>query len=679
MYRKEHAGPGPSIYYLLMSRRSFSSTPWLTPQPHHRAGVLFLVLLAGLLLSGYTNIAKAQFPGSSGIEQRYNESKFYFNQLLTNHSISSERDSWQRGAQNFRQLYLSDPQSDYAPACLFMLGQMHFHMFERFKQPADLDYAISYYTDVTRLFPKHRLADDSYYAIGLILLKAKRDPDGAAEMFARIIQEYPAGDMHPQAGEMLKQLSKDHNVALPDVMLENTTISKLNYILPVKYWSSDEYTRIVIMASGPVSYREELLEPSSNKPRRLYIDFRDSYIEPKYREPLQVDDGLLKQVRTAQFSKDTVRVVLDIESIDSYKIYSLPEPFRVVVDVRGKPSESDRKSLARLNPANTTEESTVAQEYPAGVKQEQSVILLSDQKKFFPGTLTSGIVHLAPKRSVNLPAEEQVEARKLLTNEQRKIRVGRSHPRENPLPAPGTPELTTLSLAQQLGLRIKRIVLDPGHGGKDPGAQANGLQEKTLVLEFARQLKPILEQEIGCEVLLTRDTDTFISLEERTAIANTEKADLFLSIHLNAHPSPDVRGLETYYLNLSTNAEAMRVAAMENATSTNQMSDLQDILQDILQNSKITESSRLADQVHGALVAGLSSNDRFGKLHNLGIKQAPFYVLIGAQMPAILLELAFITNNEDVANIQTADYMQVMAKEIASGVQGYVNATTAKL
>jgi N-acetylmuramoyl-L-alanine amidase len=235
-----------------------------------------------------------------------------------------------------------------------------------------------------------------------------------------------------------------------------------------------------------------------------------------------------------------------------------------------------------------------------------------------------------------------------------------------------------LSLAQQLGLGVKKIVIDPGHGGKDPGAIAFGLKEKDIVLDIAKKLAPVIEKELGCEVLLTRDSDVFISLEERTAIANSENADLFVSLHINAHTSANVRGIETYYLNLTADAGAMRVAARENSTSTHQMSDLQDILSDIMKNSKMSESSRLAQQVHNSILTKAKSNG-FGDIRNLGVKQAPFYVLIGAEMPAILIEIAFISNEEDVRNLQDANFITMLTQEIAYGIKTYVNDTTAQL
>lgn len=565
------------------------------------------------------------------IAKRYDEAKFYYNQLQTSSKISKSRENWLKGTRNFRRIYLSSPKSELAPACLYMLGKLYNDMYDRFGYYNDLEESLSYFKDIVRLFPQDRLADDAYYILGRLYLKKKNEPKIAAEFFEEIVSNYPNGDMHPRAEQQLKILSKDYDIALPKSMISNTSYpNKLSYVLPVKYWSSDSYTRVVIMASSPVTYREELLKKTSTNPTRLYIDFKKSYIEPKYRSPVPIEDGLLKRIRTGQFSPDTVRVVLDIESISSYKIFSLPDPFRVVIDVRGEGA------------AVPPEISQIAAS-PAVVKKTKSkddkLIVLRDQKK------------IAVRKKGNAPGAR---------------------------PSHKEPTSEKLSLAQQLGLGVRTIVIDPGHGGKDPGAIAFGLKEKDIVLDLAIKLKPILERELGCKVILTRSTDVFIPLEERTAIANTENADLFVSLHVNAHPSAEVRGLETYYLNLSTNAEAMRVAAMENATSTHQMSDLQDILSDIMSNSKIEESSRLAQQVHNAILSEAKIKG-YSNIRNLGVKQAPFYVLIGAQMPAILLEIAFITNKEDAKNLQDPAFMRLVSKEIVDGIRAYVDGTSAQI
>ncbi len=594
---------------------------------------LLLTLFCSLPASatGQDNISR----NTLSTKKQYQQAKFYYNELQTNTTLGKNRENWMRGVGNFRKIYLSGPKSDYAAPSLYMLGKMYLKMYRRFNNQVDLQESISYYHDVAALFPDNNLADDALYAAGTLYLNKKNDPQRAAEAFNRIISDHRNGDMYANAAESLKKLSKEHNIPLPAAMLRRTYLENLTNVLPVKYWSSNNYTRVVINASGPVTYRETLLEKDGNHPRRLYLDFQESYIDPKFRAPVPIEDGLLKRIRTGQFTPETVRVVLDIESISSYKIFSLPDPFRVVIDVRGEPTA---QSVA---PAKTLPEPPAAiggkENNPA--KQEAALIILEDFKK----------------KSVGANAVTEVPVV------------------EEP-PAPKE----AISLAQQLGLGVRKIVIDPGHGGKDPGASAFGLIEKDIVLQIARKVAPRLRGLTGAEVILTRDSDIFIPLEERTAIANTNDADLFVSLHINAHPSEKVHGLETYYLNLSTNAEAMRVAAFENATSTHQMSDLQDILSDIMKNSKINESSRLAGFVHNTLSDGI--NDVQGKgFKNLGVKQAPFYVLIGAEMPAILIEIGFITNPNESALLNQDEFLSVVAEEIAKGIESYVQSTHASL
>lgn len=229
-----------------------------------------------------------------------------------------------------------------------MLGRMYLQMYKQFNSAVDLQESISYYRDVSALFPDNRLADDAHYAVGKIFLEEKNDPQKAAKAFTRIIADYRNGDMYPHASDSLKGLSKSHNIPLPAAMLKRSYLENLTNVLPVKYWSSDDYTRVAINASGPVTYQETLLEKNGDKPRRLYIDFQESYIDPRYRSPVPIEDGLLKQIRTGQFTPEVVRVVLDIESISSYKIFSLPDPFRVVIDVRGELKTSAVKPAKNL-------------------------------------------------------------------------------------------------------------------------------------------------------------------------------------------------------------------------------------------------------------------------------------------------------------------------------------------
>jgi N-acetylmuramoyl-L-alanine amidase len=231
---------------------------------------------------------------------------------------------------------------------------------------------------------------------------------------------------------------------------------------------------------------------------------------------------------------------------------------------------------------------------------------------------------------------------------------------------------TESPVARPLGAGIKKIIIDPGHGGKDPGTcSPSGLQEKDIVLNVALQVAKILKEKPGYEVTLTRDRDVFIPLEERTAIANAKEADLFLSIHVNAAPNHEARGIETYVLDLTRNKDAMRLAARENATSAKQISDLQSILLDLMQNSKINESLKLAGLVQEEMVSGL--NKTFNSVPNLGVKKAPFVVLIGAQMPAILTEIAFLSNQEEEKRLKNEAYLSEVAHHISGGVVKYLD------
>jgi len=221
---------------------------------------------------------------------------------------------------------------------------------------------------------------------------------------------------------------------------------------------------------------------------------------------------------------------------------------------------------------------------------------------------------------------------------------------------------------------IKRVVIDPGHGGEDPGAiGSKGLMEKDVVLAIAKKVGEILRGKYNMEIVFTRDRDVFVPLEERTAIANSKNADLFISIHANASPQRSVKGIETYILNWTTNEEAMRVAARENAISFSRMqkaqSELQMILQDLARENKKDESMRLAHNVQGSMVDMLKED--YNEIIDLGVKQALFYVLVGAEMPSILIETSFISNHEEEKLLSQDRYRERIAEAIANGIKDY--------
>jgi N-acetylmuramoyl-L-alanine amidase len=228
------------------------------------------------------------------------------------------------------------------------------------------------------------------------------------------------------------------------------------------------------------------------------------------------------------------------------------------------------------------------------------------------------------------------------------------------------------SLIRALGLKIGRIVIDPGHGGHDTGTIGpNGLEEKDLVLEVGRRLGKLLETGLGADVVYTREDDTFIPLETRTSIANQEQADLFVSIHANSSRDPDARGVETYYLNFTSNADALEVAARENAVSDKSIHELQDLVKKIALKEKIEESREFATDVQLSLHSGLAIKNPGNR--DRGVKKAPFIVLIGANMPSILAEISFVSNPADARKLETAEYRQRIAESLYKGVSKYVS------
>ncbi len=236
-------------------------------------------------------------------------------------------------------------------------------------------------------------------------------------------------------------------------------------------------------------------------------------------------------------------------------------------------------------------------------------------------------------------------------------------------------KLTAGALAKQLSLGVSCIVIDAGHGGKDYGAPGylKGVHEKDITLKIAKRLAKKINSELPCKAILTRSTDTFLTLEERTAIANTKNADLFISIHTNSHRDARAFGIETYFLNLATDDDAIRVAARENATSAKNISDLQTILNDLMQNAKINESSRLAEYVQNTVCDSLKV--KYNSIRNKGVKKAPFYVLLGAQMPAILVETSFISNARECKRLVNGAYQEAIVNAIIKGIRQYIRDT----
>ena len=383
------------------------ATPHL-PHTVHRLLWLVLLLSGWLMLDGLPQALRAEtVPGAlapfgqASFAQQYQEAKDFFLRLERDSAVGRERGNWLQGARNFRKIHLAQKRDQLGPASLYMLGKLYRQMFERFQVPIDLDNAIAAFTDLAALYPSNSLTDDALFAAAESLQDRAGKEDEAKALLRTIIEVYPKGDQYPKALARLQgplpSTPAARTVAVarelpaasaPTPPLSTGTVAAppptgLAVIAPVKYWSSADYTRIVIEASAPVRFAPTLLEKNGDQPRRLFIDFSQSSITPQFRNPIPIGDGLLKQARSGQFSSDTVRVVLDIDSLSDYKVFSLQDPFRVVIDVHGtrqapvRVAQQDSDGNVPAAPAAAAK-TVVAQPMKA---HRQTPVVLSDQKK----------------------------------------------------------------------------------------------------------------------------------------------------------------------------------------------------------------------------------------------------------------------------------------------------------
>jgi N-acetylmuramoyl-L-alanine amidase len=385
-----------------------------------------------------------------------------------------------------------------------------------------------------------------------------------------------------------------------------------------------------------------------------------------------VEDGFLRQIRVAQFSSDVSRVVLDVKKIEAYSIFSLPNPFRLVIDVQGTATSQQiaRKVTPATNP-DVVKTAKVAPPLPTIPAPKEQVEAEVKPPTPAPAQIATALAPTAPPQST----EEVASVQPTPQGKPRKRSKAKTETVEaDVLPAiqaAGPTEDGSRTLTRALGLKIGRIVIDPGHGGHDTGTLGpTGLEEKDVVLDVGLKLRKLLEENTGCEVVMTRSDDTFIPLEERTAIANEKSADLFISIHANASPDDSARGIETYYLNFTSSPDALEVAARENASSQEAVHQLQDLIKKIAMTEKIEESQDFASQVQREVYTHVTKAS--GAQRDRGIKKAPFVVLIGANMPSILAEISFLTNPKDEHLLRRSEYREKIAEALYEGITDYL-------
>jgi N-acetylmuramoyl-L-alanine amidase len=526
------------------------------------------------------------------------------------------------------------PRSGYSDNALWQGGNVALLAFERFGQAADKRTALRLLNQMKDHYPSSSLVPRAIETIKQAeatrpppaqkaatppaqkAAAPPRAPAPARTAPAAAVSTARVEDVTPHAADV-REIGGDADASESD--------SALVTIRDIRRAPLPDGVRVSIEMDGEALYRAERLE----NPRRVFFDLPNTRTTLSLQDAtIRVGDGLVNEIRLGRHPNHTTRIVMELEQVENYSVFMLYNPFRLVVDFR--------RTGAGPAPAPSAAISPPAR--PAAAAGSGG------------GRADGDAVAAAAREPVPLVSRPVAPA----------------------LVSPAPPAANAngkFSIARQLGLGVSRIVLDAGHGGHDPGARAHGITEAELVLDVTLRLRALLEKQPGVEVTLTRDEDVFVPLEERTAIANREGADLFLSIHANASRNSNAYGIETYFLNFASNPDAAAVAARENSSSGRAMHHLPEIVRAIALNNKIDESRDFADMIQSAMVRRLSARNK--QIRDLGVKQAPFVVLIGATMPSVLAEISFVTHKQEAALLKTPAYRQQIAESLLEGILRY--------
>ena len=502
---------------------------------------------------------------------------------------------------------------------------------------------------IVRRFPTSGYGDDALWRAGQLALDAFRkfgdehEKAAAVRLLRALASEYPTSKLAGRVPAALAQV----DLAPPEpirLAAAVETPARLATIKDIRRTVLPDAVRVTIELDREVAFHDERLE----HPARVFVDLPSTrasagFVDRTIR--FEGDGDVVRQVRVGRHPNSTTRVVLDVAGISSYSVYPLYSPYRLVIDcIRERPEPLEGATTAR----------------PASFRAPAAPPVLPGRS--LAPDLARALPTLAPATGSTL-RDARHDSAPLLHS----IDITPAAPLTTRPPT--TNAAGGFSIARQLGLSVSRIVIDPGHGGHDPGAAGGGTTEAELVLDIALRLERLLTKVPAVEVVLTRRTDTYVPLHERTLMANREGADLFLSIHANASPNTLARGVETYFLNFASNRSAEAVAARENAASGQPMGALPDLVKAIALNNKLDESRDFATYVQRAMVARLKGQNR--TIKDLGVKQAPFVVLIGAAMPSVLAEISFLTNEQDVRLLKGSAYRQRIADALFDAIRNY--------
>jgi len=545
----------------------------------------------------------------------------------------------------YQKVYEISSEAEEAPAALMAEAELYEEMGHLYDQKY-YDTAIKTYLSLLDQYPSSQYRTAALFGIGQIQKDDQNNPKEAQATFRDFLKRFPRSQYADDARRALKEMATGDSgksqpaelAAAPagqtahaalvnvtdDPAVAGTVVQpredahRLSTVKDLQTTNTRDAARMIIALDNTIDFQSARIAA----PDRIYFNLSRATLGSRAaHRQFDTDKGLIHSLRIAQNQPDVVRVVLDAPDAKDYTAYLLSKPYRLVIDVSTRIGTLPNRQVGMVISPNTG-------------AHAPTVAVTTSQPHETPVSL---------ERAADIPP-----------------------------PAKPTSDGDT-SLTRALGLKIHRIVIDPGHGGHDTGTIGpHGLMEKDLCLDVALRLGRMIEQKLpGAEVIYTRQDDTFIPLEERTQIANQAKADLFISIHANSSPDRAARGVETYYLNFTTSPESMDVAARENAASQESLHDLQDLIKKIARNDKLEESKEFASDVQESLshkLHAVSSAER-----DRGVKQAPFVVLIGADMPSILAEISFVSNPTDERMLKGTTERQRIASGLYTGIADYLD------
>ena len=631
---------------------------------------------------------------------------------------------YKQAVATYRHVALITPRAPEVPDSLVALGELYTEMGDRFGRNY-FQFAVDSYQFLVREYPASRYTQEAVLRTAKLQRDQLNEPALAMKTYADFLKRFPRSQRKREAQEAMAELALLQNgdstgsgpeksaseksvtgssasarsaatqpresVAVTDdaemaparssiygrgvsggmSRADAETVPRLRRI---RTSASGDAARVTIDLEDSVQYSSARIA----NPDRIFFDLHAARLTPELaRNSIKTEGELLTAIRVAQNQSGVVRVVLDVNGVKDYTASLTHNPTQLLIDLYGSPRVPVQTAKAKK--ATPAENDEAEQDNGSGTHAAETGRSNADA----PTTTAKGVNGRsaivastgAATNTANSEASTPIRTTLPTAKSTRSKTSGKPNGKPDLMQPVSSPQPTRdggSTLTRTLGLKIGRIVIDAGHGGHDTGTIGpTGLMEKDLCLDVALRVGRIIQQRLpGADVVYTRSDDTFIPLEERTAIANQAKADLFISIHANSSQDHGARGVETYYLNLKGSSEAMEVAARENASSQQGIHELEDMVKQIARTEKIDESKEFAQDVQGSLTLRMQKSAKTVK--NRGVRKAPFVVLIGADMPSILTEISFLSNAADEQLLKKPDHRQKVAEGIYQGVASYL-------